>query len=301
LEWDRFQMFPYTHDAHLGWQGEALWAQGFNALALGQYSEARHLAEQSIAAFKGLDNEYMVAYAARVLVLALVHTGDFELAQEWALASLKTAQVYQDKYAIPTWLVILGRLYIAWGKVDLARIHLRRNLAATREAGLNPLLANSLGLLGNIELVLGNAAGARRLYEEGLERYTATERTRSPAFASCTNGLGQVALELGNLSTARGYFRQVLMAPLRSPEDTAAAIAGMARVLTREGKVERSVEIYAFVASWPLTPYAIRSAVDNTLREMETQLPPDLFAAATARGWARLADDIVAELVGDQK
>ena len=197
LEQDRFPMWPYAPDSHVGWQGEALWAQGFNALALGQYAEARRFAEQSIATFEGLDNEYMVAYAARVLVLALVYTGDFEQAQKWALASLKTAQAYQDKYAIPTWLVILGRLYIVWGKLDLARIYLRRNLAATREAGMNPLLANSLSLLGDIELALGNAAAARRLYEESLELYSTTDRTRSPAFASCAIGLGRVALGFG--------------------------------------------------------------------------------------------------------
>ena len=197
LERDRFPMFPYTHDSSEGWQGEALSAQGFNALALGKYAEARRFAEQSIATFEALDNEYMVAYAARVLVLALVYTGDFEHAQKWALTSLKTAQAYEDRYAIPTWLVILGRLYIAWGKLDLARIYLRRNLAATREAGMNPLLANSLSLLGDIELALGNAAAARRLYEESLDLYSTTDRTRSPAFASCSHWPGPCRAGVG--------------------------------------------------------------------------------------------------------
>jgi predicted negative regulator of RcsB-dependent stress response len=198
-------------------------------------------------------------------------------------------------------LVILGRLYLAWGKLDLARIYLRRNLAATREAGMNPLLANSLSLLGDIELALGNAAGARRLYEESLERYAATDPTRSPAFASCANGLGRVALGSGNLAAAREHLRQALMAPVRSPEETAAAIAGLARVLTQQGEVERAAELLAFVASWPATPYAIWSAVEKTLREMESQLPPDLLAAATARGRARLSDDVVTELIGDRQ
>ena len=272
LEQDRFPMFPYTHDSAEGWHGEVLWAQGFNALALGQYAEARRFAEQSIAAFEAFENKYMVAYAARVLVLALVYTGDFEHAQKWALASLKTAQAYEDTYAIPTWLVILGRLYIAWGKLDLARIYLRRNLAATREAGMNPLLATSLSLLGDIDLALGNASAARRLYEESLELYSTTDRTRSPAFASCAIGLGRVALGSGNLTAAREHFRQALMARVRSPEETATAIAGMARVLSREGEVERAAELFAFVADWQPTPYETRSTVAKTLREMETQL-----------------------------
>jgi hypothetical protein len=41
--------------------------------------------------------------------------------------------------------------------------------------------------------------------------------------------------------------------------------------------------------------------VKKTLREMETQLPPDLLATAMARGRVRLSDDVVAELVGERK
>ncbi len=297
LDQDRFPMFPYTHDSSEGWQGEALWAQGFNALALGQYVEARRFAEQSIATFEALDNEYMVAYAARVLVLALVYTGDFEHAQKWALASLKTAQAYHDKYAIPTWLVILGRLYIAWGKLDLARIYLRRNLAATREAGMNPLLATSLSLLGDIELALGNAAAARRSYEESLDLYSSTDRARSPAFASCAVGLGRVALDSGNVTAARERFKQALTARLRSPEETTAAIAGMARVLSREGEIERTVELLAFVANWPATPYTIRARAEQTLQEIERRASPGIHAAI-AVGRTRQVDAVVAELAG---
>ena len=78
------------------------------------------------------------------------------------------------------------------------------------------------------------------------------------------------------------------MARVRSPEETAVAIAGMARVLNREGEIERAAELLAFVANWPATPYTIWSAVAKTLREVETQLPPDLFAAASDT-WAGAA------------
>ena len=91
------------------------------------------------------------------------------------------------------------------------------------------------------------------------------------------------------------------MARLRSPEETAAAISGVARVLGREGEVARAAELLAFVANWPATPYATWSAVKKTLLEVESQLTPDLLATATARGRARLADDVVAELVGDRQ
>jgi len=36
------------------------------------------------------------------------------------------------------------------------------------------------------------------------------------------------------------------------------------------------------------------------MRHLENRLPPEIFAAATARGRARQVDDVVAELVGDR-
>ena len=87
------------------------------------------------------------------------------------------------------------------------------------------------------------------------------------------------------------------MARLRSPEETAAAIAGMARVLSREGEIERTAELLAFVANWPATPYAIRSRAEKTLREMESPVVagypmPPLRSADAPRRYH------VAELVG---
>jgi tetratricopeptide (TPR) repeat protein len=162
---------------------------------------------------------------------------------------------------------------------------------------MNPLLANSLSLLGDIEVALGNAGAARRLYEESLDLYSMTDRTRSPAFASCANGFGQIALGSGNLTAAREHFRQALMARLRSPEETAAAIAGLARVLSREGEVERAAELLAFVAYWPATPYAIRARAEQTLLEIERQASPGIHAAI-AVGRTRQVDAVVAELAG---
>ena len=239
LEQDRFPIFPYAVDAHLAWLGEAAYGQGYNALALGQYDEARRLAEWSMATFHSLDNAYMPLYSARVLVLVLIYTGEFTEAQRVALSSLKLAQAYEDRYAMAHWLVILGRLYTAWGKYDRARVYLRRNLILTRKLGLKPWLANTLSILGNIELALGNMAGAKLHYTESLALYPGAQRAFSPALAANLNGLGRVALAASDLLTAGSHFRQALTAPLRMPEDTAVAIAALAQAAQQAGEIER--------------------------------------------------------------
>ncbi len=294
-------LFPYTPDAHLAWRGEATYAQGFNALALGRYDEAIRSAEESIAVFRELGNEYMVAYAARVLALCLVHTGAFEQAQQWALASLKTAQAYEDRYAIAHWQLVLGRLYTAWDRRQLARIYLRRNLALTRELNLRPLLAHGLSIVGDNELASGNTAGARLYYEESLACYPEAARTQSPALAACLNGLGQVLLAAGEVPAANSHFLAALTSPLRSPADAAASIAALAQVALRRGEIDRSAELLAFVSAWAATPYALRVRVEQTLQEMAAQPAAGTHAAASARGKSRRPDDLIAELIGAQQ
>ena len=80
----------------------------------------------------------------------------------------------------------------------------------------------------------------------------------------------------------------------------------MAEIQQAEGQWEAAAELCAALLSWPATPhYApettqhLRAELEQRLRQLEAQLPPEVFAAAVARGRARQIDDVVAELVGE--
>ena len=85
------------------------------------------------------------------------------------------------------------------------------------------------------------------------------------------------------------------------------AIAAVAEIQQAEGQWEAAAELCAALLSWPATPnYApettqhLRKELEARLRALEAQLPPETFAAVTARGRQRQIDEVVAELVGDE-
>ena len=82
------------------------------------------------------------------------------------------------------------------------------------------------------------------------------------------------------------------------------AIAAMAELLHAEGQAEAAAELCAALLSWPVTPYCIhdtaqrvRPELETCLQKLETQLPPEVFAAALERGRHRQIDEVVAQLL----
>ncbi len=52
--------------------------------------------------------------------------------------------------------------------------------------------------------------------------------------------------------------------------------------------------------SKPVGVSKVLRQVEKAMRQLEAQLPPEVFAAAVARGRTRKLDDVVAELIGDR-
>ena len=80
----------------------------------------------------------------------------------------------------------------------------------------------------------------------------------------------------------------------------------MAEIQQAEGQWEAATELCSALLSWPATPnYApettqhLRAELEARLRKLETQLPPEVFGAAVARGRARQIDEVVAELIAE--
>jgi catechol 2,3-dioxygenase-like lactoylglutathione lyase family enzyme len=114
--------------------------------------------------------------------------------------------------------------------------------------------------------------------------------------ASTLVGLGQVALATRDVAQAKDYFRQALGPFGRAAYETAHAIAAMAEALLQEGDIERAAELLAFVEQLPATWHAVRQRAAQLLRELEAELPADVFTAAVGRGRGRELDEVVAEL-----
>ena len=77
----------------------------------------------------------------------------------------------------------------------------------------------------------------------------------------------------------------------------------MAEIEQAEGRLETAAELCAALLSWPATPNYATETVQHLrmeqaarLQKLETQLSPEVYAAAIARGRARSVEEIVSEL-----
>ena len=109
----------------------------------------------------------------------------------------------------------------------------------------------------------------------------------------------------GELTEARAYLVRALKIRSRSfpIQHTIEALAAIAEIEQAEGRLEAAAELCAALLNWPATPrytpntmQHLREELAARLQKLETQLSPEVYAAAIARGRARSMDEILAEL-----
>jgi len=113
--------------------------------------------------------------------------------------------------------------------------------------------------------------------------------------------LGDIALATGDIQTARQYYRQGLALAMDKPFAglKVYVLLGPARWLARRGEVEQATELAALALHHPDSVPEVQDKARQLLAELETQLPPDAFAAAQARGRARDLEATLAELLAE--
>jgi predicted ATPase/DNA-binding SARP family transcriptional activator len=267
---------------------------------IGRYKESQQYIEYAIAQFERDGADALVANA-RLHVADLAYVGgDYDRAEALARDLLRPggeSSYLQGADRGWAWMW-LGRLEAIASRHPQARAYCRRGVALCREYGDMMGLAQALQELGAVELAAGNIAEAQRLYLESLEVFRPTEQAGSLTRPASLVGLGRVALARRDLAAARAQFRQVLESRECRAWETADAILGMAQAIAAEGQPERAIELIAFAEGWPPTMHVARERARELLRELASQVPPEAFAAATARGQSRQVEELVAELSG---
>ena len=304
LDQGRFELWPYTEEARCFWQTKVCQWWGYDALHLSQYEEARRLAEQGLALAEQSGIPFFKLNNLILLASVLISTGACRQAETYLREYLRIARAYGLKHLIAVAFYHLGLALVGQGAYVRARACAHHSLAWGRESG--QLLSGSLQLLGKVELALGNLAQAKRCYRQVISLNE--ESGASVAVAGTLTGLAGVALATGDLVAARGHLLRAL-AVLRQScvfEWVVGALTVMAELLQAEGQAEAAVELCAALLSWPATPYCVletaqrvRPELEARLRELRVQLPPEVFAAATARGQRRQVEDVVAELLSN--
>ena len=274
LQTGQLTMWPYTADVSTIWLPETYWGRGFNALALGDFAEARRLAEEGIALSEQLGLGLGPGFASHLLAWALLNIGEYERAEQAARRFLSIASTFGESLMTAMALAVMGRAQFRLGRCDEARTWWCRGLALARRTGLHGNVATCLVGLGDIELALGNPLAAQRLYKQCLapaghpQPAARPQAAVSPGALAALIGLGRVALFEGHPAEAREYFRQVLAAPARRAATTAEAIAYTAEALFRGDELVRPAELCGYLLGWAGTPFHIRAAAEKLLGDL---------------------------------
>jgi tetratricopeptide (TPR) repeat protein len=306
LDNGRFSVWPHCDDARSYYQMQGYRCLGFAAIHRGEEEVAQRLAEQSIALAERIGAPLLKTEGLHMLSHALIYQGDCQQAEKHARELLQITRAYgqegQTFGTIALWTI--GLALAGQGSYVRARACFRRTVAWGRENG--PYLVQSLHHLGGAELALGNFSHAKRFYREMLS--VCEDLGIQYGVVPALTGLARVALATGKLAEAKQHLLGALKIPPRSRvlKHTIEAIAIMAELRQAEGQCEAAVELCAALLNWPATPnYApemtqyLRKELAARLRQLEAQLSPEVFVAATARGRQRQIDEVVAELIGE--
>jgi tetratricopeptide (TPR) repeat protein len=177
--------------------GRIAWLQG-------DYLEARAYTEQSVAAFRALDDHANVALALHSLALQLGALGELARAEACYEESLALRRAAGDFVGVARVLNSLGVEARAQGDPARATALFRESLALQRALGNTNSVGVLLANLGFAAIEQGEAAGAAAHFAESLAVRRALGHRIG--MVDCLNGLAAVATQRGDPERAARLF-----------------------------------------------------------------------------------------------
>jgi len=241
------------------------------ASLLGNYGEAKGLLQQALALFKEVGDPKVTAMALSYLSPVAYMLGDYREAKQWLQESLTLSREIGDRWSMILCLNQLGAMTYQGGPAEWPE--------------------------------------ARRLHEQSLT--ISKELGERREMAASLNYLGYVTCALAEYGTAKQHFLAALQTAIEGQITPVAlaAVAGLATLLThqpaRETELglitmkEQAIELLAFVQSHSATSQEAKDRAQRLLAELETELPPQVMAAAQKRGRGRKLEVVVAELLAE--
>lgn len=232
-------------------RAQALWACGTLASRQGDYPQARHRLDASLAAFRALGQALGVARAQAQLGWLALQQSDPSAAQACLAEGLPVLEQQGALWELPVASDALGRLAFEQGDLTLARAHVERDLAQARALGSPWQLGRVLTYLGELTYFEGQYAEAERLAAEALRCFEAVGNPN------------QIAMTLGNLGSmarAQGDLRRALALGLEavqlrqrflgSKELLYHELIHLGGVLVALGETERAARLYGAAESF---------------------------------------------------
>ncbi len=201
-----------VRSAHLGGQARAHVALAVALGESGQLTDAVGHLYQALPRARELRNPRWEATVLQFLGIACNRAGQFDAASRYLAESLAISQRHRDTYAEVVSLTAMARLGLCRGD-DTARSVAAAALAAARKNRMAHHIADSLSILGELELTVGRTAEAAVYLRESVDlwRTRGWLRFQAQTLVLLGRALGDANREAGlaALSEADELFRRV--------------------------------------------------------------------------------------------
>jgi tetratricopeptide (TPR) repeat protein len=281
-------------------RGLALSLEGLACIAYthGEYRAARQLFQESLAISREIGNQERIARYLHALGYMAWMLGEYGMAKELHQESLVLCREIGDQNGVADALGYLG-LDVLYGFKEYGEAEqlFHESLAVYEEIGNLYGIGVALSFLGELADVQGEYAEAIQLAQRSLAlAKKCRDVTQIPV---CLRILGRAACGLGDLQAAKRYFHEALETAMteRAIPWVLSIFDGIPMLLAREGERERALELLTWVVHNQASAQISRDTAAPLVAELEAELPPDVVAAAQARGRARDLEATVAELL----
>jgi predicted ATPase/transcriptional regulator with XRE-family HTH domain len=287
-------------------RSKALGYEGYYTGIVGKPERGLILSQQALALIRPLDQPEALEYALLGAALNYIYLGDFDQLSEAAQTWGRIGQEIGDRWGAALSLNLLATALASQHRFGEAREKIDQALQIFgQEIGEYFGLVWAALVRGQVALAQGAYAEAKSFYEHSLKAAQALNYRRTTQ--QSYDNLGDVAFYLGEMEQAERYFRLSLEVSEETGQtrEMLGTLYDLARVWTAEGKKAEAVELLAVVLHHPLSklPLFLRTE-DTVLREaaerlrarLETDLAPELYQAAWARGLTLPLEEVVAVL-----
>jgi predicted ATPase/DNA-binding SARP family transcriptional activator len=278
--------------------------------SLAQHQEDLHAAgqlfEQSLTMYRELKDPQHVSHLLGNLGNVAMLQGDYISARalhEKALAIQRTNDYRDDLGRTLNSLGIIAKRQENYAEAQ--RMY-EQSLAISRATGDDFQIAVLLGNLGNLAEIQGDYLSARSLLEDGLAIHR--RLGNRGAIVPALGNLATTVICLGDHERGRSYLRECLMLckEMGMTRTIVTVLSNFAGLLYKEGAWKRAAWLYGVTEGegerqGVALPSMEREERDRIYSELRAALGEGAFATAFLRGRAMALEQVVSELLSDEK
>jgi len=317
--------------------GHLLTTRSLFAYRLGQHERAQAMLERSLEILRPLNEPRALVEPLTFLGTVMILTGNYARALELYSEGLEKAKAVGDRFFAAVCLTEQANVALMIGKTKNAYERLQSVVAEWRLIGDPRFTAFGLNFLGQSALILGRYDEARTAFEEsvtlnsyvgarwnlgsayqGLGAVAQAQGKHQQAVAMFRKGvdtftelggrfyvgqglaeMGRSVFALGNYAEAERVWRESLRIATETRGTPVAleALAGLASLRAKQGKMEHALELLLIVLIHPASVQETRDRAARLRLALETQLTSKQAEAAQARAQAKTFEAAVDEVL----